>query len=82
MIKAETNPIVEGLRGAHASSIRDASVKVLREFMDEQRAILIRLADEADATPDGATPVLDAGGAAEKRAQLKQTMAALTEIAA
>ena len=82
MIKAETNPIVDGLRGAHASSIRDASVKVLREFMDEQRAILTRLADEAAAAPGGATPDLGAGGAAEKRAQLKQTMETLTKIAA
>ncbi len=82
MIKAETNPIVEGLRGAHASSIRDASVKALREFMDEQRAILTRLADEAETAPNGASPVIDASGAADKRAQLKQTMATLTEIAA
>ena len=82
MIKAETDPIVEGLRGAHAASIRDASIKVLREFMDEQRAILTRLADEAEAAPGGASPILDAGGAAEKRAQLKKTMATLTEIAA
>ncbi len=82
MIKAETDPIVEGLRGAHASSIRDASVKVLREFMDEQRAILTRLADEAEAAPGSASPLLDAGGAAEKRAQLKQTMETLTAIAA
>jgi hypothetical protein len=54
----------------------------LREFMDEQRAILIRLADEAEATPGGASPMLDASGAAEKRAQLKQTMETLTAIAA
>ena len=82
MIKAETNPIVDGLRGAHASSIRDASVKVLREFMEEQRSILTRLADEAAAAPGAISPLLGASGAAEKRAQLKQTMETLNKIAA
>ncbi len=82
MIKSETDPIVESLSGAHANSIRDSSLDVLREFMGEQRAILIRLAEEADNVPGGAAALLDAEGAAVKRAQLKQTMATLTEIAA
>ncbi|QMU58335.1 MAG: hypothetical protein GKR98_09090 [Boseongicola sp.] len=82
MIRAETDPIVEGLRGAHAESIRDAAIKALKEFTDEQRAILTRLAEQADTADGNAAAVLDAGGAAEKRAQLKQTMATLTEIAA
>jgi len=82
MIKSETNPIVESLSGPHAESIRDASLHELREFMAEQRAILTRLAEEADSAPGGAAALLDAEGAAVKRAQLKQTMAALTEIAA
>ena len=82
MIKSETDPIVEALSGPHAEAIRDASLQELRDFMAEQRGILTRLANEADSAPGGAAALLDAEGAALKRAQLKQTMAALTEIAA
>jgi translation elongation factor EF-Tu-like GTPase len=82
MIKSETDPIVESLSGPHADSIRESSLQELREFMAEQRAILTRLAEEAENAPGGAAALLDAEGTAVKRAQLKQTMAALTEIAA
>ena len=82
MIKSETDPIVESLRGPHAESIRDNSLQELRDFMAEQRLILTRLAEEADNAPGGAAAILDAEGTAMKRAQLKQTMATLTEIAA
>ncbi len=82
MIKAETDPIVDGLRGAHAETVRDAALKTLHDFMAEQRGILVRLAEEADSEKGAAAAIIDAGGAAEKRAQLKQTMATLTEIAA
>ena len=82
MIKSETDPIVESLRGAHAESIRDASLQELREFMAEQRVLLMRLSEEAENAPGGAAALLDAEGTAVKRAQLKQTMATLTEIAA
>lgn len=82
MIKAETDPIVEALRGSHADAIRDASMQVLREFLDEQRMMLSRIAEEAESRPDGVGTLLDENGAASKRAQLKQTMATLTEFAA
>ena len=82
MIKSETDPIVESLSGAHAESIREAALQELREFMAEQRSLLMRLSEEADNAPGGAAALLDAEGTAVKRAQLKQTMATLTEIAA
>ncbi len=82
MIKSETDPIVESLGGAHADSVREASIQELKTFMAEQRSILTRLAEEAEGAPGGASTLLDIEGAAAKRAQLKQTMATLTEIAA
>ena len=83
MIKAETDPIVESLRGPHVSSIREASVAALRDFVTEQRAMLTRVADEAaSGNTEGADHILNASGAAEKRAQLKQAMATLTSLAA
>ena len=82
MIQSETDPIVQALKGPHAESIRDASLHALREFFNEQRAILERIASESQARPDGVGTLLDESSAASKRAQLKQTMASLTEFAA
>ncbi|NNE88030.1 MAG: hypothetical protein HKN27_08135 [Silicimonas sp.] len=82
MIKAETDPIVDALRGAHANAIRDDAVQVLKDFLMEQRGILTRIASEAQAEPDGIGTLLDENSAAAKRAQLKQTMATLTGFAA
>ncbi len=82
MIKAETDPIVESLRGAHADTIRENALQVLREFLDEQRSMLLRISDEADGTDAGAASLLDRAGVAEKRAELRETMAKLSEIAA
>jgi GTP-binding protein EngB required for normal cell division len=82
MIKAETDPMVDALRTSHADSIRDAAMQVLRDFMEEQRSILARIAEEAEARPDGISTLLDNSSAATRRAQLKKTMATLTEFAA
>jgi DNA-binding GntR family transcriptional regulator len=82
MIKAETDPIVDALRDSHAEAIREAAMQALREFTDEQRAMLSRLAEEAEARPDGVGTLLDKNSAASKRAQLQKTMATLTEFAA
>ncbi|NNL74264.1 MAG: hypothetical protein HKP29_12950 [Silicimonas sp.] len=82
VIKAETDPIVDALRGSHAEAVRDGAMQSLQEFLDEQRGILSRIADEAQARPDGVGTLLDENSAASKRAQLEQTMATLTEFAA
>ncbi|MXQ09519.1 hypothetical protein GQ651_16860 [Alphaproteobacteria bacterium GH1-50] len=83
MIKAETDPIVASLSGPHVDSIREASVRTLREFISEQRGMLSRVAAEAAAgNADQADAILSTSGAAEKRAQLQQAMATLTRLAA
>ncbi len=82
MIKAETDPIVASLRGPHADSIREASIKTLNEFLAEQRSILTRVATEAESEPGSVSEMLDENGASAKRAELKKTLATLTEIAA
>ena len=82
MIQAETDPIVDALRGAHAEAVREAALAVLEDFMAEQRAILERIADEAREAPDGVGSLLDASSAANKRAELKATMQTLTGFAA
>ncbi|MCV6592574.1 MAG: dynamin family protein [Silicimonas sp.] len=81
IIKAETDPIVDALRGPHAKSIRDASMQALGEFLAEQRAIISRVAERAG--EDGSVgAMLDESGAAQKRAQLKQAIESLSGFAA
>ena len=82
IIKAETDPIVDALRGAHAESIRDASMDVLQEFLAEQRAIMSRIAEQAQGTSGDLSIMLDENGAASKRAELKQAIDSLTGFAA
>ncbi|MEM9427095.1 MAG: hypothetical protein AAGA06_10380, partial [Pseudomonadota bacterium] len=82
MIQAETDPIVEALRGAHSEAVREAALAVLDDFMAEQRSILHRIADEAREAPDGVGSLLDASSAANKRAELRATMQTLTGFAA
>ena len=82
IIKAETDPIVDALRGPHAQSIRDSAMQALEAFLTEQRAILTRIAEQAVRGPDGVGSILDENSAAVKRAQLKQAMESLTSFAA
>lgn len=82
IIKAETDPIVDALRGPHAQSIRDTAMQSLLDFMTEQRAILERIAQQAAAKPESVGSLLDANSAAEKRAQLKQALDSLSKFAA
>ncbi|MEM6566697.1 MAG: dynamin family protein [Pseudomonadota bacterium] len=82
MIQAETDPIVDALRGAHADAVRDTALAVLEDFIGEQRSILERIASEAQEQPDGVATLLDASSAATKRAELQQTMQTLTGFAA
>ena len=82
MISAETDPIVESLRGAHAETMREGALSVLREFMEEQHSMLVRLAAEADGSGGNAAALLDRAGVADKRTELRETMDKLNEIAA
>lgn len=82
MIQAETDPIVDALRGAHAQTVREGALNVLQDFLTEQRAILHRIAEEAMQQPDSVGTLLDESSAASKRAELQATMQTLTGFAA
>ena len=82
IIKAETDPIVEALRGSHAESIREASMQVLFEFFTEQRGILTRVAEQAASEPREVGTMLDENSAAARRAQLQEAIDSLTGFAA
>ena len=82
MIKAETDPIVEALRGAHAETVRENAMRILQDFLMEQRTILVRIASEAERQPDSVGELLDENSAAVKRAELQKTMQDLNGFAA
>lgn len=82
MIKAETDPIVSSLRTAHADTVRQDAMKLFNDFVAEQRAMLTRVAAQADGTADQMDALDRADAAGARRAALDKTMAELTEVAA
>ena len=48
LIKAETDPIVSGLRDAHAESIRKDVHALVQTFLEDQRGILENVATASD----------------------------------
>ncbi|MEM0949382.1 MAG: dynamin family protein [Pseudomonadota bacterium] len=68
IIKAETDPIVDGLRLEHAASVEKDAEKILREFVAAQREILRGLAAQANTTVDD---LQDVGSSRETQARTK-----------
>ena len=52
MIKEETDPIVSELKATQADNIRDEAVSILGEFLADQRAMLMSVVEQTDASPD------------------------------
>ena len=79
MIRAEIDPIVSGLKESHVQTVRADATAALDRFLDEQRAIL---ADVARRAADGGAAELGGQTAADRRAAIDETLAALTGFAA
>jgi GTP-binding protein EngB required for normal cell division len=82
MIKAETDPIVDGLKADHAGGVRDEGAAVLRDFIATQREMLEGLLAQADLTPEELAQKLNANGQGEKMKVIKAAMATLDRLAA
>ncbi|NNF23337.1 MAG: hypothetical protein HKN63_00820 [Rhodobacteraceae bacterium] len=65
MIKAETDPIVAGLKTDHAQVVSKLAADAVKEFLESQRQILMGLADSADG--DAAALKKVVGGANDPR---------------
>jgi len=76
MIRAETDPIIRGLKETHCEATQVDARKLLDEFMADQRAILVGLADNVR---DGN---LSAGEAQAKQQELSLAIANLEKLAA
>ncbi|MEM9974240.1 MAG: dynamin family protein [Pseudomonadota bacterium] len=82
MIKAETDPIVEGLQTEHAKAVAADARSTLETFIEGQRDILKQLCAQANTSEQ---ELLDAGRTAENRERskaLEATTATLTKYAA
>lgn len=77
LIKAETDPIVEGLKSEHVHSLKDDAHKILREFVQSQREILDGLAARADTKIDDIQSVGSSETTRERVQILKASSAVL-----
>lgn len=77
MIQAETAPIINGLKDTHCKSVHDEGRALLQEFMNDQRSILINVAEQVQSGQ--AMPQLGDGTDPEV---LEKTLETLNKFAA
>lgn len=82
MIRTETAGMLSELKDDQAREVRDAAIATLREFLDEQRAILAGLAEKTDIDGNSAREVFGAAPNMDKRRALERTLEVLTSCAA
>ena len=82
MIKGETDTILAELKYDHADAIQTASLAALTQFIDEQRSLLLELAEKAQDGTDAFDAALSADDLAHRRAALEDTMRTLSTCAA
>jgi hypothetical protein len=80
MIEAETAPIVDDLRRGQAGAMRERIVATAAEFIEEQRQILLGMAERQRAVAAGEVLVLSE--ADKKRTAVEDTLAVLRALAA
>ena len=82
MIKGETDTILAELKYDHTDAIQTASLAALTQFIDEQRSLLLELAEKAQDGTDAFDAALSADDLAHRRAALEDTMRTLSTCAA
>ncbi len=82
MIKGETDMILAELKHDQADAYQSAVGSALTQFIDEQRALLLELADKAQDGTDAFDAALTADDLAHRRAALEDTMRTLSTCAA
>lgn len=82
MIKGETDGILSELKYDQADALHTAAEKVLSQFLEEQRAILMELAAKAEDGVDAFGEALSADEQALRRTALENTMRTLSTCAA
>ncbi len=82
IIKAETDPIVDGLKIDHANAVKNDAAETLREFIASQRQILMGLAEQADASLEDVIALSQGPGSQSRVNTLETAVSALSKYAA
>ena len=77
MIQAETAPIINGLKDSHCRSVHDDGRALLQEFMNDQRSILLNVAEQVQS----GQKIQQLGSGADPDT-LKKTLQTLNKFAA
>ncbi len=82
IIKAETDPIVEGLKIEHVNSVKNEAAEILREFVATQRTSLANLSEQASQSLDEIIAAGESQETKDRNQALEMTLEALTKYAA
>ena len=82
MIMEETDPIVSELKFSQAENIRDEAKSILREFIADQRAILMGVFEQTDASPDELKELLGVHAQEDRKKVIDTAMNTLNQYVA
>lgn len=82
MIMEETDPMVGELKNAQAMSIYDDAKAILAEFFEEQRAILMGIVEQADASPEEIKEMLGVHAIEDRKNVVDATLNTLNQYVA
>jgi len=77
MIMDETDPIVNELKQVQAATIRDDAVAILREFLSDQRTILLDAVEKAESSPEDLQDMLGDQDYQDRQQLVKATLSSL-----
>jgi len=82
MIKAETQPIADGLKQDHARTVTQSAMQTFRDFVEEQAQILRTLAQHDQLRDDDIAAIFGIQSGEERQATLDSAMRMLAKLAA
>jgi len=77
MIMEETDPIVDELKQKQANSIQDDAMSILREFLSDQRSILLGAVEKAESSPEELQDLLGDQPYEDRRVAVEATLSSL-----
>ena len=77
MIMEETDPIVNELKQVQAATIRDDAVAILREFLSDQRTILLDAVEKAESSPEDLQDMLGDQDYQDRQQLVEATLSSL-----
>lgn len=82
LIKTETEPMLQELKLIQAEDLCSAATRMVQDFLAEQRAILMNVAQKADASPDDLKDMFGLQAQDDRRTAMQSTLDTFTRFAA